>query len=68
MRDRSAAPEPRTATDREVDAATDSYPGTPRWVKIAGIVALGLILLVALLVVATLLGLHSPGGPAGHGV
>jgi hypothetical protein len=48
------------------DGAT-AYPGTPRWVKVSGIVAIGLLLLVVLLVVATALGLHTPGGPMGHG-
>ena len=41
--------------------------GTPRWVKISGITALVLIvLIVAVLVVTTALGLHTPGGPGGH--
>ena len=44
-----------------------AYPGTPRWVKVSGIVALVLIVLVvAVLVVTTALGLHTPGGPGGH--
>jgi hypothetical protein len=68
MGDPPAAPESRMATDRGTDAATDRYPGAPRWVKMVGPVALGLILLVVLLVVATVLGLHTPGGPTGHGV
>lgn len=41
---------------------------TPRWVKIFGISALVLVvLLVVALLVATALGLHTPGGPGGHG-
>jgi hypothetical protein len=41
-----------------------TYPGTPRWVR----VAVGLVvLLVVLLVLMTALGLHTPGGPGGHG-
>ncbi|GAB4577423.1 MAG: hypothetical protein Fur0022_01540 [Anaerolineales bacterium] len=41
---------------------------TPRWVKFSGIVALALILLVIVgLLVATALGLHTPGGPGVHG-
>ncbi|MCI0579196.1 MAG: hypothetical protein L0332_08675 [Chloroflexi bacterium] len=41
---------------------------TPRWVKIFGISVLVLVLLVvAALLVATALGLHTPGGPGGHG-
>lgn len=40
---------------------------TPRWVKMFGIIAIGLILLVvAVLLVATALGLHTPGGPGRH--
>ncbi len=45
-----------------------AYPGTPRWVKVSGIVVIGLVLLVVVvLLVATALGLHTPGGPGGHG-
>jgi len=41
------------------------YPGTPRWVK----VSIGLVLLaVVVLLVLTALGLHTPGGPGGHGM
>ncbi len=45
------------------------YPGIPRWVKVAGIIVIGLILLVVvLLLVGSALGLHAPsGGPGGHG-
>jgi len=44
------------------------YPGTPRWVKLSGFIVLGLVLLaVVVLVVTTALGLHTPGGPGGHG-
>lgn len=44
------------------------YPGMPRWVRLFGLIALGLVvLLVVVLVVATALGLHTPGGPGGHG-
>ncbi len=42
-----------------------AYPGPPRWVKTAGLLILVLILLV---VAATVLGLHTPGGPGGHGL
>lgn len=42
---------------------------TPRWVKVFGISAAGLVLLVVVgLVAATALGLHTPGGPVGHGM
>jgi len=44
------------------------YPGMPRWVKVFGSISLGLVLLViVVLVVTTALGLHTPGGPGGHG-
>src|SRR3972149_2576977 len=40
------------------------YPGMPRWVKVSGIIVIGLVLLVVVvLLVATALGLHTPGGP-----
>jgi hypothetical protein len=35
------------------------YPGTPRWVKVFGIIALGLVLLVVILLLT--------GGPGRHG-
>ena len=55
----------RAGPDR---GSTTSYPGTPRWVKVFGIVVIGLVLLVvAVLLVATALGLHTPGGLGGHG-
>jgi hypothetical protein len=47
------------------DPATATYPGMPRWVKVAGLVVLVLVLLV---VATTALGLHTPGGPGGHGL
>ncbi len=44
------------------------YPGMPRWVKVSGIIVIGLALLVVVvLLVTTALGLHTPGGPGGHG-
>ncbi len=44
------------------------YPGAPRWVKLTGIVVIGLVVLVLLvLAVTSALGLHDPGGPGGHG-
>ena len=44
------------------------YPGMPRWVKVSGIILIGLVLLVVVvLLVTTALGLHTPpGGPGGH--
>lgn len=45
-----------------------AYPGTPRWVKVSEIAVIGLALLVGVvLLVATALGLHTSGGPSGHG-
>jgi uncharacterized cupredoxin-like copper-binding protein len=42
---------------------------TPRWVKVFGIIVIGLVLLAGVvLVVTTALGLHTPGGPGGHGL
>jgi hypothetical protein len=35
------------------------YPGTPRWVKVFGIIAIGLIVLVVILLLV--------GGPGRHG-
>ena len=42
---------------------------TPRWVKVFGIIAIGVVLLVVVgLLVATALGLHDPSvGPRRHG-
>jgi len=42
----------------------DQYPGTPRWVKVIGIILLGVVLLVAF-AIAT--GLGGPHGPQRHG-
>ena len=54
----------RAGPDR---GSTTTYPGTPRWVKVFGIVVIGVVLLVVVvLLVATALGLHTPGGPGGH--
>ena len=37
------------------------YPGTPRWVKAFGIVAIGLVLLLALIAFTGFGGPHGPG-------
>ena len=37
------------------------YPGTPRWVKITGIVVIALILLVSIIVLTGVGGPHGPG-------
>lgn len=49
-----------------------SYPGTPRWVKVFGIIAIGLVLLVVIMVFTGVGGPHGPGrhipsGAAGGG-
>ena len=40
-----------------------SYPGTPRWVKVSGIIA---IVLVLLIVVVAFAGIGGPHGPSRH--
>jgi hypothetical protein len=47
-------------------SSTTTYPGTPRWVKVSGIVVLVLVLLVVAVLVASG-GQHGPGRhvPAG---
>jgi hypothetical protein len=49
------------------------YPGTPRWVKLSGLIALVLVLLVGIVLVTGVGGAHGPGrhmpsggGPGGH--
>jgi hypothetical protein len=46
------------------------YPGTPRWVKLSGIVTLVLVLLAVIVMLATGgnhgPGRHLPSGDAGH--
>ena len=48
------------------------YPGTPRWVKVSGIIALVLVLLVGIMMLAGVGGDHGPGrhmpsgGAGGH--
>jgi hypothetical protein len=53
-------PTPTAAATPASGPAADRPPGTPRWVKVSGIIALALVLLV---VVMLLVG----GGPGGHG-
>ena len=66
MADRPAAPEGTPGDDAGAGpdgGPTAAYPGTPRWV----IVLIGVVVLVVLVfVLATALGLHTPGGPGGH--
>ena len=48
------------------------YPGTPRWVKVSGLIALVLVLLVGIMLLAGVGGGHGPGrhlpsgGAGGH--
>ncbi len=37
------------------------YPGTPRWVKVFGIIAIGVFLLIAIVVFTGVGGPHGPG-------
>ena len=37
------------------------YPGTPRWVKVSGIVVAAIVLLIAIVVVTGIGGPHGPG-------
>ena len=56
-----AHPPPYPDTGDDSDAGSDrEYPGMPRWVKVAGIITVGLVLLV---VVVLLIGggNHGPG-------
>jgi hypothetical protein len=64
-----ADPPPDTGDNTGVRPTADRPPSTPRWVKVSGIIVIGLVLLVVVvLLVATALGLHTPSvGPGGHG-
>ena len=65
MADSPAYPDP--GEDTGVGPGCD-YPGMPRWVKLSGMIVIGVVLLALVaLVAATALGLHSAGGPGGHG-
>jgi hypothetical protein len=57
-------PSPRTDDDTGVRPDRESTTGTPRWVKVFGIIAL---LLVLLFVIALLTGNHGPGRHAASG-
>ena len=43
--------------------STATYPGTPRWVKVSGLIAIVLVLLVAIVLFT---GVGGPHGPARH--
>jgi hypothetical protein len=53
-------PYPKTRDRVRTDLDRDSPPGTPRWVKVSGVVAIVLFLLVA--------GLHLTGHTPTHGM
>ena len=71
-------PDPATGDDTGVRSdrgPTAVYPGTPRWVKVSGIIALVLVLLVVIMLAAGMFagdGGHGPGrhipsaGAGGH--
>lgn len=42
-------------------ADVSRYPGTPRWVKVSGIIVAGLILLIMIVIVTGIGGPHGPG-------
>jgi hypothetical protein len=50
-------------TDEARRSGRPPYPGVPRWVKISGIVAVALVLLIAIII---LTGIGGPHGPARH--
>ncbi len=56
----------------ESNSDAGNYPGTPRWVKVFGIVVLALVLAVVVILVTGVGGEHgprrhmSPGGGAGN--
>ena len=62
MADPTASPDPGTGTGVGPSrTSTASYPGTPRWVKVFGIVTAVLVLLVAILLITGVGGGHGPG-------
>ena len=53
-------PNPETGNDTGVGPGRE-YPGIPRWVKVSGLIALVLVLLVVVMMVAGVGGQHGPG-------
>ena len=69
MKLRSRKPDPMNISQADPPLDPDSHSGsgdesTPRWVKVFGIIALVLILLVVILHLTG----NSLGGPMGHGM
>ena len=54
-------PHPDTGNDTGVGPDRESTTGTPRWVKVFGIIALGLVVLFFILRLAGVGGGHGPG-------
>lgn len=62
--------EPRQSRAPEADthmADRPPYPGTPRWVKVSGIIVVVLILLIAILIFTGIGGNHGPMRHTGGG-
>jgi len=55
-----AETQPRASEEKQM-ADPFPYPGTPRWVKVFGIIAIGLVLLVVIMVFTGVGGPHGPG-------
>jgi hypothetical protein len=53
--------QPDTGEAGDVENEVGSAPGIPRWVKVSGIVAIILALVVVIVLVAGLGGAHGPG-------
>lgn len=63
MADRSIDPDPNTTGDAGMGPGRGSRPGTPLWVKVFGLIAIIVVLLVAVIVMS---GLGGPHGPQRH--
>lgn len=48
-------------------ADSPPYPGTPRWVKVSGSIAIVLAILFVILQIGGVIGRHGPGRHGGHG-
>lgn len=51
-------------SDPDLADASDRYPGTPGWVKVLGLIAVIVVLLIGFILVT---GLGGPHGPQRHG-